>query len=396
MTGVSLDLFAELGAIVGPAILKGPRNTINDAQKVNYATLGYLLRGQAMGQILRGGTSIKDYIYLQATSRARTYKPNQPQTYPNNQTGVMWSIPWRFAINDIAWNLEELAMSVDGGDTLEGAFHVFKDLWNRKLQNFNTDDANFWESLFWAVPDKTKMEAADGQEWYSIPCFVNEHANGLPTAAYPGGAWTTVQGLNPTDADKTNWVPYRGGYGAASDGFDPASDDNLIAALDKAILATGFRPPPIAQNHFEASSLMQPGCFIAASQMGHTKIQFLFRASNDRWNNTWDPYGNPTYGQIPIVYVAQKDDLAIYPTGSAGALGTESTAAGSKSGPRFEGIHGEYMVPVWHRDYFRKSLGVMSDLSQPTSRANPYVSFGNMACRSRRRHFCLYPLSNNA
>jgi hypothetical protein len=396
MVGVGIDLFTELVSIVGPTILRGPRNVVNDAQKVNYSTLGYLLRGQPMGQVLRGGPTIRDYIYLQAFRRARTYKPNEPQTYANPQTGVMWSIPWRFAINEIVWNLEELELSGDGGDGPEGMFHAYKDLWDRKQQDYNTDDMGFWEELFWAVPDKTKMEAADGQEWYSIPAFINEHTNGLAPAAYPGGAWTTKMGLNPTDADKLNWVPQRFQYGtAAATGFDPTGADNVIVNLDEAIMACNFQPPPIAQQHFEASSMREPGCWVACSQWGRAKIMQLFRASNDRWQNVWDPFGNPTYAQIPFVHVAEKDTAAIYPTAAAGAPGTEKATANSLAGPRYEGIQSKYLVPVWHKNNFRRSLGVMTDLSQPTSRVNPYVSFGNLLARSLRRHFILYPGTNH-
>lgn len=396
MAGVGIELFTELVSIVGPTILRGQREVVNDAQKLNYNTLGYLLRGQSASQILRGGPSIRDYIYLQPFRRARTYKPNQPQTYANPQTGVMWSIPWRFAINEIVWNLEELELSVDHDGSGDGIFHAYKDLWDRKQQDYNTDDMAFWEELFWAIPDRTKMEAADGQEWYSILCFVNEHANGLPTAAYPGGAWTTVMGLNPTDADKTNWAPQRFQYGTgAATGFTPDDADNVIANFDRAKLRTAFTPPPLAQQHFEASQTSGPTCVVFCSEEGLIRLMQLFRASNDRWQNVWDPWGQPTYAQIPLVHVAQKDGLAAYPTGAAGALNVETNAGNNNAGPRYEGVNCKYLVPVWHKNNFRRSLGVMSDLQQPTSKVNPYISFGNLLARSRQRHFTLYPGSNH-
>ena len=75
MAGVTISAFTETVRLTGPTVFTGPRSVINDSQKTNYNTLGYLMRGQSMSDVVQGGTAIVDDIFLVASRKARTYRP---------------------------------------------------------------------------------------------------------------------------------------------------------------------------------------------------------------------------------------------------------------------------------------------------------------------------------
>jgi len=418
--GVALNLFTEFVNITGPTYLTRPREVVNDAQKTNYGTLGYMLRGQGMSDVLQGGSDIRDYIYLSSVRRARSYKPNQRQTYSNPQTGVTWKIDWRFFLTDMVWTDEEIILNAGGNMSQEAKFQAYKDLYWRKQQDLYTDQMNFFEELFWAAPSNAEMEAAGGQEMFSIPCFI--HGNDLQGTAgqvqtaehpleYSGGsavAWTTIANINPDTADGgENWANIVLQYGDASggsdsNGFTVGSIDNVLHFLDMAYHATDFRPPPMFPEYFENPQKQQrPGPFIACSLLGKTRLMFLYRESKDLWIDMKDPFFNPTYAGSPIVYIAQLDTAALYDNDDQSALVTEITASGGGAasaeqiGPRYYGVQPQYLRPVFHTDRYFTSLGVMTDVEQPTTHVMPVNTYANLAPRSRNRHFLLAPLNDH-
>ena len=214
--GTSLNLFTEFVNITGPTYLTSAMDTVNDAQKTNYGTLGYMLRGQGMSDVLQGGAQIKDYIYLTAVRRARSYKPNAKQTYANPQTGTTWTADWRFFLTDMVWTDEEITLNAGGNMSADAKFQAYKDLYYRKQQQLYTDQMDYWEEIIWAEPDADEMEVNTGQEMFSIPCFITEGAtidNGFPVTS--GTAWTTVAGISPTTETKWKNVLEQYGDGAA-------------------------------------------------------------------------------------------------------------------------------------------------------------------------------------
>lgn len=395
MAGTALSLFTEFVNITGPTFLTSTKEVVNDAQKTNYNTLGYLLRGQGMADVLQGGSEIRDYIFLEAVRRARSYKPTQTQQYAITQTGTPWSIPWRFFLNDLSWADETVVLNAGAQMNSAARKEAYKSLWYRMQQNLYTDQMNYWEEVYWAVPNAPEMESATGQEMYSIPALVNEFTNGLPSAAHPGGAWTTVMGINPTTAGQTKWVPQRFGYGTGGAGYTVNNSANVITFLDQAFKKLDFRRPPMKEEYFDNDAVGPVGC-IFTSMLGVTKLMQLFRASQDRWVDSEDPFNNPTYKGAPIVYIGQLDDAAIFPTGAAGALATETSAANTNSGPRYFLIQPSYLRPVFHSERYMENLGVMTDVTQPTVHTMPINTYANLCVRSRIRHAVLYPVANNA
>jgi len=410
--GTSLNLFTEFVDITGPTYLTGPKDVVNDAQKTNYGTLGYMLRGQGMSDVLQGGATINDYVYLQAVRRSRSYKPNEKQTYDNTQTGTTWSADWRFFLTDMVWTDEEIILNAGGTMSREAKFQAYKDLYWRKQQQVYTDQMNYWEEILWAVPDSTAMEVSGtGSEMYSIPTFITQndpHTAGASAAAasqivqtgsHPlmaaSTAWSgNVAGIDPDAASSGGkWANTLVHYGTGGAGFTTASLENVIHALDIAFHAVDFRPPPMFQEYYENPQAQQkPGPFIACSLEGKTKLMFLYRESKDTWVDMKDPFFNPTYAGAPIVYTAQLDTAALYNLGGT-ALATE--AAATITGPRYYGIQPQYLRPVFHTDRYFTSLGVMTDLEQPTTHVMPINTYAQLCPRSRNRHFMVAPLASN-
>lgn len=396
MAGSNLSAFTRFQDITGPTYYSGREECINDAQKTNYHTLGYLLRGQQMADILQGGADIRDNITLGVTRLTHSYKIGDSETYQMPQPTTTWRVPWRYWLTYLAWTDQQVELNEGGGDLT----HVFKREWWKMQQEMWTDYMNYMEETYWAVPNKSSMESVDGQEQYSIPCFVNEHTNGLAAPGTAnGGTWTTVQNVDPTAAGKSTWVPTQQAYTQLLSTTNSASAvAGLVSAFDKAYDKCDFQAPPMKAEYFE-SNMAQPQGFIACSLQGKANARFAYRDANDRWQDFWDPFGQPTYGGRPFVYVKQLDTAAIFPTGSAAAYSTELDTAGTtNAGPRYFGIMPKYLRSVFKNTRFMKDLGVMTDAKTPTTHARPFDNWGNLVCRSRARHFIIYPTAdiNNA
>jgi len=262
---------------------------------------------------------------------------------------------------------------------------------------------NYWEEILWAVPDSTSMEVSGtGSEMYSIPTFITEHdrqgtAGQVQTGEHPlmsTGVWSgNVAGIDPDAASSgSKWgntlLSYSDGTNAV--GFTAGNKDNVLKYLDMAYHATDFRPPPMFQEYYENPQAQQkPGPFIACSLDGKTRLMHLYRESKDTWIDMKDPFFNPTYAGAAIVYVAELDSATLYDAGATTAAGNESGA--TITGPRYYGIQPQYLRPVFHTDRYFTSLGVMTDLEQPTTHVMPINTYAQLCPRSRVRHFMLTP-----
>lgn len=387
---MSLSLFTDFMASTGPRYLTSAMDVVNEAVRTNYAGLGYMLKGQMASTVTQGGADIRDSIYLATTRRSRTYAPNEPQTYTMPQTLVGWSIPWRFTMTDMVWTDEEITLQSGGsGASQESKFQKYKDIKYQKERDMWTDALNHMDDLLWAAPDKSKMEAAAGREPYSIPAFINEQTNTLfnsDSTSGAGGAWTTVENIDPTLAGQTTWQNQKFTYA----NFTVNDSGNLINAFDRAFLSTDFRPPPIKTEFYEGAPTSAQR-FIACSLNGYTKTMQLLRASNDRWAALNDPatgFLEVRYAGIPLVYCSQLDTAALYlDTGTSLAAET----AANTTGPRFYGINAEYLRSVFHSDRFFHNQGTMRDPAQPTTYIMVVNSYFNLVCRSRRRQFIISP-----
>jgi hypothetical protein len=380
--------------VTGPTFLTGPKAAINDAQKRNYRTLGYLMRGQDMSRILQGGANIQDYIFLQSFRRARTYKPGvSRQSYNSPQPGTLWQAQWRFFITDMVWYEEEIDLQAGSEMSEEARFQKYKDLWFAKQQDLWTDQMNYWEEALWATPNFSTQEGSGNAitEMMPIGAFINDSSGGTPEANGTG-TWTTMQNVTlPT----TNWANQIFTYSSTGDnGYTAGHIENVVSTLDEAFDSMDWEPPPMYKEYFEDPNLdTSPKPFIACSLKGKKRLINLYRKENDRWQDLHDPWMQPTYAGFSIVYIRQLDTAALWDSGS-NTLVAEGSA--DKAGARYVGIHPKYLTTVWHKDKYMTKREVPVTREEPTTHVVPYVTYGNLVCRSRARHFVLKPGTDTA
>lgn len=405
MAATAIQGFTQFVAETGPLLLTGTQSVVNDAQGNNFNTMGYLARGQQMSDIVQGGSEIIDEIYLSATRRAREYQEMEDQAYATVTSGTIHHTPWRTWMTDIVIPEKLIELNAGAQFSAQHRAQQYKDIWFRKQQECWTDAWAFEEENAWAPPNKLTMEAATGRSQYSIPCFVNEFANGLPSAQHTGGIWTTKMQIDPAAAGQTNWQPQQFNYidtlASNHASFGPTS---LLSVFDRAWMKLGFRPPPHDKQYFETATA-KPINVIFTSLQGRLNLLKTYRNSQDRWENASDPFMNPMYAGAPLVYVSQLDTAAIFPTGvgttTADALlstelDTTNTIAGGNAGPRYFLIQPEYMRKVYFKDRSMKMTGEMRDVRQPFTLIYPIDNLCNLIARSLKRHGIIYPSADIA
>lgn len=391
MAALSITEFNEFMASTGPYFYTGTETRVNDAAANNSRTLGYMMRGQNMADVVQSGSQIKDQIMLSNESLMHEYKPLQSETPSIVETGTTWTVNWRFALNPMSWTDQTVGLNAGIDMNSSAKKEAYKNLWRNMMQNLRTSEDQFWETVAWRKPNKAEMETASGGQFASIPTIINEHTNGLfKQGSNDGGTWTTVQGIDPTTSGQTTWVPTQRIYSSGEDsGFELGSPKNILAGLDLVFLDTDFEPPAHNKQYYdEPSSLQSPGAFIACSKTGLASLMFVYRESKDRWVDMKDPFGKPTYAGAPIVYIQKLDAAQLYSI-STTHTGTETTA--DVAGPRYYGIQPKYLRFVWHKERYMTPLGVLTDREQPTVHTQNYDTWGNLVARSRRKHFILYP-----
>jgi hypothetical protein len=394
----AIAAFQQFTRDTGPALLTGPEGIVNDQQSNNFETTGYLARGQKMSDVVQGGSKVKDIIFLSNESRARYYQEFEPQTYQYVSTGTEWEVNWRKWMTDITIPKDLILLNAGAQFTAEHRAQQYKSIWFQKNQEAMSGAAQFQEDAAWAVPEVAEMETATGRKMFSIPAYINEFANGLPSAQHPGGIWSTVQGIAP--ATYANWVPQQFNYtDTLASNHASYSATSLIGVFDKAWNKLKFRPPPHNKEYFEKETA-KPINVVLTSLQGKLNLLKTYRNSNDRWEDTKDPFMSPMYDGAPIVYVSKLDTAAIYPTGAGtttadAALSTEldtaNTISGGNAGPRYYLIQPDYLRMVWFRERMLQNIGEKQDVSYPDLLIYPILSMSNMICRSRRRHGIIYP-----
>ena len=108
---VGMSAFSRFQDITGPTYYSSKEDVINDAQKQNTNTLGYLLRGQQMSDTLSGGSSIRDNINLSVDRIARFYSVDETETYQAPQNSATWIQYFRFARTYCTWTDQELELN---------------------------------------------------------------------------------------------------------------------------------------------------------------------------------------------------------------------------------------------------------------------------------------------
>lgn len=391
MAGVPASAFTQTVRITGPTVLTGSREYVNDAAKNNYNTEGYLMRGARMSDVIQGGTSIIDDIKLSYQRKARPYRPGSKQQYSNPQTGTRIAAPWRMFITDITW--DDTERELNEGAAREGdRGQRMKDIWFSKQQDARADWHDFTEEQYWAVPDKTRMEDANGDSMYSIPALINRFASGLCPSTHPGGAWTTKLGIDPTGAGNSRWDNQRLTYDNILTGTSQ-TQTSLLTILKRMFAKLDLRPPPTDREYFEQETA-EPSDVVFCSEKAQTLVWKMYLAAQNRWSDQMDPFGNPVFSNVSFVRIGVLDTALIFPSGAAGALGLEDATANSNAGGNYWCVRTKYLRKFYHSRFTMHSLGVMDDRAQPTSHTMPMLTWCNVFPRSLFRHGHISPSAN--
>ncbi len=385
---------SQFGTFIGsnPPGIVSPGHVFNIASRQNYDELTYFWRGQKQHKIMQGGGELKGRLFMEVNPRAEVFDHTDTANPQITQPGKNFSLGWAKIRTYIAWDDIEVDLNSGTSHTADYRFEKWWDDLEQYYQDMYTDWYGKIQDLMWAVPNKTTMEATATTvtQPYSIPCFINEHTNGLAVpGAANGGTWTTVEGIAPaTDPGGTNWVPQKFGYKNRIVN-DP---DNLLNALDYSALKLKFTPPPMDKKYFEEGGMS--GVWYATSATGRIWVEQLYRASNDRWDNPNDPAGNPVYKGYPFVYCAKLDSAAIFPTSTAGAYSTELITTNGNAGARFFAINPSKLNAFTHSNWFMKQTDERHPFPQPTMSVIWYITLYNMMCTDRRGLGIIYPTAN--
>ena len=392
MAGSPLDVLTDIAKTTSPAFLSSETAFVNEARKRTYV-LPRFMSGKDMSDMVQGGETIRDDIFLDVQSSYEHYHPNAPFTYSNPQLLTQWQVPWRFTKAEAVYTAQELGINQGQMNQTARALR-FKKVLNGKMLNLFTDYCNGMEDDFWAQPDYSEMEAAGGKTPQSLACFVHEFNVSGGVAGRPrdkdGATYTTVQNIDPST--ETKWGNLVENY--TSDAANTTPTDiqettlSLFRAMTKQYRKLKFSTLPKGQEYSDPGT--SPN-FMCASNNGLALYEDGLRVNQDTFVfvGRQDPsFMGPTFRGMPIVYIDTLDAAALYDDGSSG-LATE--AAANNSGPRFYMLNGQYICKVWHSDRYFHREDPIRPSGQPFTRIQLLDCWHNNVCRSRRRHGLIVP-----
>ena len=322
MPGTPLDTLTVLVESEGPAWRTSAEEMVNDAVRRNY-TISRIAGHKDIKDIVRGGDSIQDRIFLSTTKRLSRYNPNATLTGQLTNPGINYTVPWSFGAASISFTKQHLGLNIESmGRTYRA--QKYKDVMRQLKMELWTGVHETLEEECWAAPDFTNMESgsATTRKPLSIPALVNEFQDGLPIGLAQT-SWTTKQQINPAVAANTRWNCYQSNYtydAAAASGAYPLVLP-LFTSMGKALRRTGLDQLPMNKEYSDKRK--SPHC-ILTQEAGVTNFEFALLSSQDHFRGMGmrsgqDPaYPGPSYRGIPVQWIESLDDAAIYPTGTGG------------------------------------------------------------------------------
>ncbi len=396
--------FTALVAETGPKWVSSKDHFVNAMARNNYESLFWALRGRRMADMFIGGSDIRERVKFEKDSNSKWYRWGENQGAGINQEGKTVLEYWRYAMHGGSW--QEEAMDMNAGEDMNSKARAesYKNQWKSYFMNLHTDIVEFYDDALWAKPNYDDMEGVDGVQIKSLPVYLNAGTNGLfNQGSSNGGAWTTIHGINPAASATTKYKPWQGTYGtAAGSGFAAGHPDNVIFALDVAIEKTKFKAPPLFKEDFDSDSegFQVESGYLATSLWGRTLMKSCYRNHQDHWANQNDPYGNPLYAGIPVVWVQKLDRAPLYLTVdgtttvwegyNAGALTDNGSVA--TYGPRFYGVTPSSFRLIWNSNRYLKPIGPINSREQPTRFTKYWNSAAAMFCADRRKGFIITPV----
>lgn len=403
---MAFSSFTSALATTGPKLVTAKKFIHNIVRENNFESLFWLLAGRKMSDILQGGSEIRSRVKFSSGSQADFYDIGATEFTPGvSQDGAYVTSYWHGLMAYDGY-YEEVVEINAGGDGMDD---TITETWTQEMHNMMqslyTKLHQVMAYSIWRPADPANMGSQGYKYPNSIPSFLTEHP-GAP--ATHGGAtsgstryglfntgtaqWRTIHGIDvPTTP---NFIPYIQAYGTGDKGFEPGNPNNVIFAIDMAVMKTTFRAPPVNRDYFQADaegSVDQSGGCIFSSAKGVSGLRWLYQNSQDRWGDWMDPYGQPKYHTIPVCYEYQLDVMPLYSDGSTG-LATESTA--DIVGARYYGVNARYTRLYFKKNRFMKMLAPKNDIKNPTYWAQYVNSLMSMQCTDRKKNFIVYPAAD--
>jgi len=391
MAGSTIQAFTDFVDITGPTTLTEPGTFVNEA--VNRTNLiRRFMKGKGLNEVCQGGDKIQDFLMTDESSTFEFYQTNADFTPRNPQVMQQWEVDWRFAKDECAWTKPEVILNSPAGATRASQKIAYKRFWDKIQARMWTSYWKGMEASLWTLPKKSEMGegVATATRSYSIPYHINEETSGLiANHATATDNFTTKQTLTPAATGAgAKLVPQQETYLQAPPS-DMANDWDLWTAMDNAYLKAQFEQLP---DHAQYSEPKSHPHFIATDLEGYSNYQQGARAAQNVWREAYnDPhYKTLYYAGMEVIYVSSLDQAALYPTATTGYVAQDSGTA-ANIGPRYYGINGEYLLPVWHSSVYADMTPTMSHPRQPFSYVKYVDTWFNLPCRSWQRQFIVSP-----
>lgn len=434
----TLDTLLTWQESTGVRYLKDRTETINEGVQHSYTRSRMYSHG-SMESFFRHGNRIKDRIFFKPEDTFLRIDPDEEVSYTRTQPGTDWEIPYSIGFAHVVFNEFELDLNASNMKP-EHLAHIFKDVWTQKWQNFYTGLFNTLDTEDWAVPDKTLMEvtSANSKAPYSWAVYVNEYGHGLPgvtlddnggvsdLAAHPGGAWTTIMNIAPTDQLETDgkWDCQRMDYSFAHSGATTPNTTEIFNRMSRLYHEATFDSLPMQTQYSEKKS---SPVFIATQLAGIINFEDALRTNQDYFRGMGmlsgqDPaYPGPSFMGVAMERISKLETAEIYPTasdtgglGAWDATGNDSNATNmltnnsgvdvysgvgevmfGKSGPRYYFLNLNYLKCLWHANHYIKPKdGWITLPNRPWERIKILTVMNNNVCQSRMRQGQLYPLGS--
>lgn len=386
--GVPLTALGDFILTTFPKRMGAKDHFVNELAKRGYI-LPRLLRGRDASETFQSGTKIQDDIFLDMVSTFENVQPYQDSTWSSQDVLTQWEVPWRFSQDHMAWSAQDEELNDGDQQTM------FKKRRASIEQRFWTSYLNGIDGCMTDAPNKATMEAAGGLAPMSLWSHMNEQTNTLfntVTTAGTGGAWTTIQSIDPTS--KTRWKSAQQTYPASAFVLDTnGAAPPIFKAFDQLWLKLQFDTPGTHKEYFENDRLFRQ--VILTTSDGIARIKSALRSINDRTPSPQDAgYVNPKFNGIDFVYVEDMETKALYSkSGATTTLGTEAGA--NVTGPRFAWANFNYLKAVFHDKYYLLLLDQFHPDKQPTTNIIPSQTWWNLVCTSRQRQGFCYPSASN-
>lgn len=377
MAGQNFTSYTDFHKATGNVYLTGPDMCLNEAVKNEEYFHARFLRGKEYSKVLQGGPTIKTQRMFDEQTTLENYRPGQVINYSNPQVIVDSTDYWRRQRDHMAWIDDELILQANGSSAER--FQVYLNMRKKLEMRLWTSYCNGQERDLWAVPVQD-MEDVDGLTPRSIPFWVNEETNGLPTGV------TLKGGINP--ATEPRWRPLKETY--ANDLPNGAGANALhwsaFTAFENVIHKTKFASLPTKGMYSDAPYMTD---VIATQLKGLTNFTQALRVNQDSFYLKQDPnYPNPVFAGIPIVRVPELETAAIFPNGSGGYV---TYTAADLAGPRYFCLQAKYLDLVYHSQRYMKLLEVTTDHNQPDTHAQNVVTYKQLTALSLQRQAIVSP-----